>query len=175
MDGQYIYLNLRKHLADILYLPLDLMNDRVMWDAVHRLELACHHAKEGYTVGKQRAGGTNWLLKLDNVLPHIMKIFRFGHNHSDLRKIYDEREQVFLEFNLFSETRFSEYSHRTYDHFVKMFSFLCEKIKRDEENALTSKEQREADTTQNLLLQLELVIDLLFMMDLSHLLASFSI
>ena len=36
------------------------------------------------------------------------------------------------------------------------------------------KEQMEADSIQNLSVQLELVIDLLFMMDLSHLLASFS-
>lgn len=170
VDGQYIHLKLGKHLSDLLYLPEDLMDDSVIWDAAHRLELACQHAKEGYTVSGQRVGGTDWLLELDNVLQHIMKIFRFGHNHAHLRKICDERKCTFLEFNLFSETRFVEYSHRTYDHFVRMFPILCEKLKQDEKSATTSKEQSDADSIQNFLVQLELVIDLLFMTDLSHLL-----
>ena len=76
VDGQYIHLNLRKHLSDILHLPVEFMNDSVIWDAAHRLELACQHAKEGFTsafaVGGQRIGGTSWLLELNNVLQHIM-------------------------------------------------------------------------------------------------------
>ena len=170
VDGQYIHLNLRKHLSDILHLPLEFMNDSVIWDAAHRLELACQHAKEGYTVGGERIGGTSWLLELDNVIQHIMKIFRYGHNHADLRKICEEKKQVFLEFNLFSETRFVEYAHRTYDHFVRMYTILCEKLKRDEAMTGTAKEATDVDNLQNLLVQLELVVDLLFMMDLSHLL-----
>ena len=49
VDGQYIHLNMRDHLADILSLPINLMDDSVIWDAAHRLELACQHAKEGYS------------------------------------------------------------------------------------------------------------------------------
>ena len=124
VDGQYINLNMRDHLADILNLPINLMDDSVIWDAAHRLELACQHAKEGYSIGGQRIGGTKWLIELDNVLQHIMKILRFGHNHTDLRKIAAEYHQVFLEFNLFSETRFVEYAYRTYDHFVRMYAIL---------------------------------------------------
>ena len=171
VDGQYIHLNMRDHLADILNLPINLMDDSVIWDAAHRLELACQHAKEGYSIDGQRIGGTKWLIELDNVLQHIMKIFRFGHNHTDLRKIAAEYHQVFLEFNLFSETRFVEYAYRTYDHFVRMYAILSEKLNRDEQAALTEKEV--ADTTeklQNMLVQIELVVDLLFMTDLSHLL-----
>ena len=173
-DGQYIHLNLGDHLSEILHLPKDLMNDSVLWDAAHRLELACQHAKEGYSVGGQRVGGTDWLIELDQVLQHIMKIYRFGHNHSDLKKISEEMKHTFLEFNLFSETRFVEYSHRTYDHFVRMYPVLCEKLKRDETMAVSSKEKAESDAIQNLLVQLELVVDLLFMMDLSHLLTFIS-
>ena len=76
---------------------------------------------------------------------------------------------TFLEFNLFSETRFVEYSHRTYKHFVRMYPVLCEKLKRDEMMAVNAKEKTEADGIQNLLVQLELVVNLLFMMDLCHL------
>ena len=55
-----------------------------------------------------------------------------------------------------------------------MHSSLYEKLKRDEEIAATSKEKTDSDSTQNLVAQLELVIDLLFMMDLSHFLTFIS-
>ena len=84
VDGQYIHLNMRDHLANALNLPVTLMNESVIWDAAHRLELACEHAKEGYTVSGQRVGETKWLLELDGLLQHIMKLFRFGHEHTDL-------------------------------------------------------------------------------------------
>ena len=76
---------------------------------------------------------TKWLQDLINVLQHIMKIYRFGKHHSDLNKVAQEMDMSFLEFNLFSETRFVEHSHRTYDHFVRMYPVLFEKLKRDEE------------------------------------------
>ena len=169
VDGQYIHLNLGNHLSEMLSLPADLTRDSVTWDSAHRLELACHHAKEGYSVNKQRVGGTVWLMGLD-VLQHIMKNFRFGHNHTDLRKIAKEQHQVFLEFNLFSETRFIQYAHRTCDHFVRMFTILCEKLRRDELAADTNAELADTEKLQNMLVQVELVVDLLFMTDLSHLL-----
>ena len=55
-----------------------------------------------------------------------------------------------------------------------MHSSLYENLKRDEEIAATSKEKTDSDSTQNLVAQLELVIDLLFMMDLSHFLTFIS-
>ena len=73
-------------------------------------------------------GDAKWLVELDNVLQHIMKKFRFGHDHSDLQKISDELGVEFLEFHLFSETRFIEYAHRTYDHFIRMYMILYEKL-----------------------------------------------
>lgn len=52
--------------TDDTNLPVELMNDSVIWDAAHRLELACKHAKEGYTVkGQKIGGGASWLLELD--------------------------------------------------------------------------------------------------------------
>ena len=99
-----------------------------------------------------------------------MKNFWYGSNHADLEKIAKEQHQVFLEFNLFSETRFVEYSHRTYSHFVWMYQILVEKLKRDNEKAETEKGEEKIEHLQNLLIQLELVVNLLFMTDLSHLL-----
>ena len=100
MDGAYINVNISKHLSNSLDLSTDLMNDSVIWDGAHRLELACIHSKEGYQFDGQSVGGTNWLLELDGMLQHIMKLFRFGHAHTELRNIANERNQVFLEFNL---------------------------------------------------------------------------
>ena len=60
-----------------------------------------------------------------------MKKFRFGHHHTELKKLAGQMNDKF-EFNLFSETRFMEYSYRTYDHFIRMYHILIEKLKRDE-------------------------------------------
>ena len=57
-----------------------------------------------------------------------------------------------------------------YDHFIRMYSILFEKLKRDEQNAEKEKEEEESENLQNFLVQLQLVADLLFMADLSHLL-----
>ena len=92
-DGQYIHLNVRKHFSQALSLSLEFMNDANTHDAAHRLELA----------------KCDWLIELDDVPQHIMTHFRFGHNHTELPNIAQERNQVFLEFNLFLETRFVEY------------------------------------------------------------------
>lgn len=166
-DGQYIHLAVRSHQADILNLPSSLMKDSVTHDAAHRLELACKDTEDGRKRmdGTELFKGTKWLQDLINVLQHIMKIYRFGKHHSDLNKVAQEMGMSFLEFNLFSETRFVEHSHRTYDHFVRMYPVLFEKLKRDEE-----KNQDESIRIQNLLVQLQTVLDLLFMKELSHLL-----
>lgn len=169
VDGQYIHLNIIDHVSDLLLLPKNLVIDFVIWDAAHRLELACKYAKEGTKVGENVIGDTRWLLELDNVLQHIMKKFRFGHNHTELQNIAKELNEKFLEFNLFSETRFIEYAHRTYDHFLRMYRVLFEKLKRDEDNATKEKDEEESESIQNLLVQLELVVNLLFMADISHL------
>ena len=170
VDGQYIHLKLGTHLSNILQIPQNIMDDSVIWDAAHRLELSAKYAKVGKAIDGRIVGETKWFLELDEVLQHIMKNFRYGSNHADLEKIAKEQHQVFLEFNLFSETRFVEYSHRTYSHFVRMYPILVEKLKRDDEKAETEKGEEKVEHLQNLLIQLELVVNLLFMTDLSHLL-----
>lgn len=169
IDGQYINLNIVSHLSDILSLPKELVDDYIIWDPAHRLELGCKNAKEGKKMDENVVGDTKWLIELDNVLQHIMKHFRFGHNHTELKNISNELGKVFLEFNLFSETRFIEYAHRTYDHFLRMFPVLFEKLKRDE-SAVKQRVEDEVQNLENSLLQIQLVVDLLFMSELSHLL-----
>ena len=172
-DGQYIHLNLRTHQAETLSLPESLMDESVTHDAAHRLELACSDVMDGK---KKRDGTvilppTKWLQELIKVLQHIMKTFRLGSNHADLHKIAKEMDMTFLEFNLFSDTRFVEHSHRTYDHFARMFPILFVKIQRDEQNPSKDEaHQSESIRLENLLVQLDLVVNLLFMKDLSHLL-----
>ena len=79
------------------------------------------------------------------------------------------KNEGFLGFIVFSETRFIEYAHRTYDHFVIIHSILVENIKRDEKHAEKEQEPKEFENLQILLVQLHTVIDLLFMAGLSHL------
>ena len=123
-DGQYIHLNVRKHLAGALSLSLNFMDNT--HDAARPLELACKDAKEGKVDrrGMCIVPKCEWLIQLDHILQQIMTHFRYGHNHISLHNIAKEKNEIFLEFNLFSETRFVEYSHRTYDHFVRMFYIL---------------------------------------------------
>ena len=145
------------------------MKDSITHDAAHRLELSCQDAKQGKNDSKGNCivSKANWLIQLDSLLQFIMSHFRYGHNHTQLHNIARENNEVFLEFNLFSETRFVEHSYRTYDHFVRMFHLLYEKLKRDE----AARERIDkAIHLQNTLVVVETVLDLIFMRDLSHLL-----
>ena len=92
-DGQYIHLNARSHFSEILHLPPDFMEDAIIWDAAHRLELASDDVKKGKKdhSGKFIKQPTPWVQDLDSVLQHIMSKFRLGKNHSDLRKIAQEK------------------------------------------------------------------------------------
>ena len=72
-DGQYIHLNVRKHLAGSLTLSLNFMDDSYTHNAAHRLELACKDAKEGK--GMCIVPKCECLIQLD--LQHIMTHFRY--------------------------------------------------------------------------------------------------
>ena len=56
------------------------------------------------------------LKELDSTLQFIMTKFRTGAEHSNLRTVAHGMGETFLEFCLFSVTRFMEYSHRTYEN-----------------------------------------------------------
>ena len=70
---------------------------------------------------------------------------------------------------MFSETRFAEYVHRTYDHFLKMFPLIFEKLKRDEENTDTHAKVQSLSNIEKDLVQVGTVMDLLFMHEISNL------
>ena len=115
--------------------------------------------------GSIKIPATKWLIELDNVLQPIMVKCNYGPNHSELRNIAKEMNKDFLQFCLFSETRFHQYAHRNYNHFSNMFHILFEKLLRDASKD-TRKDERDAnENIQNLLVQAELVINLLFMQD----------
>ena len=104
-----------------------------------------------------------------------MKKFTLGKHHTDLRNISVEIGEKFFEFCLFSETRFIEYAHRTYDHFFIMYPVLISKIQRDvesEDSPTDLVEDRES--SEKLLAQVIFVLNLLFMRELSHLITIFS-
>ena len=104
-DGQYHQLNIPDHFATKLSLDSEFTRDAITWDIAHRVELACENTKTQ----------TNWLQEFDTTLQSIMKKFTMGNHHTRLQDIYIEMNQTFLEFCLFSDTRFMEHSHRTYD------------------------------------------------------------
>ena len=99
----------------MLHLPVEFLEDSIIWDAAHRLELAYENAKNGKNDQRGRCifHPSPWLQDLDSVLQHIMTKFRLGKNHSDLRSVAHDLGETFLEFCLFSETRFMEYAHRS--------------------------------------------------------------
>ena len=110
-----------------------------------------------------------WLIELDNVLQHIMVKCNYGANHSELRNIAKEMNEDFLQFCLFSETRFYQYAHRTYNHFSNMFHILFEKLLCDISKDTRKDERDSNENIRNLLVKAELVINLLFMQDFSYL------
>ena len=113
--------------------------------------------------------------ELGTTLQSIMKKFTLGKHHTDLRNISVEIGEKFLEFCLFSETRFIEYAHRTYDHFFIMYPVLITKIQRDvelEDSPTDLVEDREF--SEKLLAQVIFVLNLLFMREVSHLITIFS-
>ena len=120
---------------------------------------------------------TPWLQELDTTLQSIMKKINLGMHHTDLRDISKEMNVEFREFCLFSETRFIEYSHRTYDHFVLMYPVLISKIQRDVDNdndALDAGLQQDREHSETLLAQVTFILNLLFMREASHLFTIFS-
>ena len=165
-DGQYFHLNVQRHLSDMLELPVEFLEDCLIWDAAHRLELVHDDVKNGK---KDQRGNvimapTPWLKDLDSTLQFIMTKFRTGAEHSKLRTIAHEMGETFLEFCLFSETRFMEYCHRTYDHFLGMFHVIHAKIKSDEDKAPSNT----LEALEKQLLQAVTVTDMLFMKEMSH-------
>ena len=130
-DGKYIHLNIRKQFSESLNLFVEFMDDSNSHGAAHRLELAWLVAKVGKIdhQGLVIVPKCEFLIELDSVLQHIMAHFRFDHDHTKLHNIALEKNETFLELNLFSETQFVEFSHRTYDHFVH----ILHKLKQDEQ------------------------------------------
>ena len=161
-DGQYLKLNVPTHLAEKLSLKPDFTEDSTIWDAAHRVELACEDTKKG----------TKWLTDFDTTLQSIMKKFTLGMHHTDVRDIAKELGETFLEFCLFSDTRFIEYAHRTYDHFYLMYKVLTTKVRRDIEKDPGGENDRGHTETQ--MAQLYFVLDLIFMREISHLMTMFS-
>ena len=164
-DGQYIHLNVPEHMAKKLSLEKDFVKDAITWDIAHRVELACEDTK------KQ----TSWLEELDTTLQSVMKKFTLGQHHTQLRDIAIESNETFLEFCLFSETRFMEYSHRTYDHFYRMYPILIVKIQRDVESGdIPFDLEKDREYTEKLLAQTTFIVSLLFMREMSHLMTRYS-
>ena len=136
-----------------------------MWDVAHRFELGCEDAKKL----------TPWLQELDPKLQSVMKKFTLGMHHTNLRDVAEEMGVNFLEFCLFSETRFIEYSHRTYDHFISMYPVLITKIQRNmKDEHLTTDLLQDREHSETLLAQMIFILNLIFMREVSHLYAIFS-
>ena len=158
-------MNVARLLADKLSLDIEFTETAVTWDIAHRLELSFDDTK------KQMS----WLQELDTTLQSIMKKFTLGMHHTQLRDIGIEMGKRFLEFCLFSETRFMQYAHRTYDHFYKMHPVLITKIRRDVESEGTSTElAADREFSEKLLAQVTFILNLVFMREISHLLTIIS-
>ena len=85
-DGQYLHLNVATHISEKLDLPLPFVQESVIHDPAHRVELAANDVKNGKKDrnGSIKIPATKWLIELDNVLQHIMVKCNYGANHSEL-------------------------------------------------------------------------------------------
>ena len=104
-----------------------------------------------------------------------MKKFTLGKHHALLQIVAKDLDTTFLEFCLFSETRFMEYSHRIYDHFYTMYPVLITKIRQDLRNGeITEKLLLDREFTEKRMAQATFVLKLAFMREISHLITRFS-
>ena len=68
-----------------------------------------------------------------------------------------------------------EYSHRTYDHFYRMYPTLIVKIQRDVESGdIPSDLEKDREYTGKPLTQTTFIVSLLFMREMSHLMTRYS-
>ena len=110
-DGAYIRnLVIFKAFAELLELPHNLTKDACLWDLAHRLELAAEDVKKDST----------WLNEFDSSIQSIMIMLREPAARSLLQQITLDIDVPFREFQLFSETRFFEYVHRSYQSILSM-------------------------------------------------------
>ena len=111
-DGAYIRnLVIFKAFAELLELPHNFTKDACLWDLAHRLELAAEDVKKDST----------WLNEFDSSIQSIMIMLREPAARSLLQQIALDIDVPFREFQLFSETRFVEYVHRSYQSILSMF------------------------------------------------------
>ena len=104
-----------------------------------------------------------------------MKKFTLRKHHTQPQDICIEMNQTFLEFCLFSDRRFMEYSHGTYDHFFVMYHVLITKIRRDVESEDSTTELvQDREYSEILLAQTTFILNLVFMREASHLMTIFS-
>ena len=110
-DGAYIRnLVIFKAFAELLELPHNFTKDDCLWDLAHRLELAAEDVKKDST----------WLNQFDSSIQSIMIMLREPAARSLLQQIALDIDVPFREFKLFSETRFVEYVHRSYQSILSM-------------------------------------------------------
>ena len=149
-------------LANKLSLEQDFTKDCFTWDFAHRIEVACENAKKE----------NSWIQELDNTLQSIMKRFAMVKHHTHLREIASKLKVAFWEFVLFSETRFMEYAHRT---FFALYPILMTKIQRDVQSDVTDIDLvQDREYNEILLAQTTFILNLIFMREVSHLIANYS-
>ena len=79
-------MNVTNHISETLDLPLPFVQESVVHDPAHRVEVAANDVKkrEKDIHGNIKVPETKWLIELDNVLQHIMVKCNYGANHSEL-------------------------------------------------------------------------------------------
>ena len=122
-DGQYHQLKIPDDFASKFSLESEFTRDAITWNIANRVELACEDTKTQ----------TNWLQELGTALQSIIKKFIMGQHHTQPRDMCIEMNEKVLEFCLFSDARFMEYSHRN-EHFFVMYPVLITKARRDVES-----------------------------------------
>ena len=119
-DGAYISLNISKHIASELKLPISFMEEATSWDFAHKLERADLHTSEQH----------QWVADMNIRIKAFMDAHKDHKPRLDLKEMCEKMSIPFLEFVSFSDTRFAQYRHRTYDVFLKLYPALYRYVER---------------------------------------------
>jgi len=123
-DGQHFYLSIERYFSVMLSLPVELLHESLIWNAAHHLEFVHDDVTHGkMTKRTNRATLLQLLLHgFRNLIQAALRSPKCNTHHwrgiSRILSLF--RDKIFW------------IQPRTYDHFVKMYHILYEKINRGE-------------------------------------------
>jgi hypothetical protein len=160
-DGQYFslgvpeaFFNLTTGLSNNWFLPV--------WDPAHKGELALGDVRAGADHTDINLNSTAWYAELPKLLAPIIKRFKLGKQHEELRTIAARLEKNLYKMQTFCDTRFAAAGHKVYLNFCRDLLMLITKMKEHEAATATRAGPSMAKDNVTNRDQLELVTGFIF-------------